>query len=820
LNWFSDLVYRTAGVLLYKLVKTKVMPESIADLKLDPAKPVIYVLPIRRLSDWLVLIEETLWKGLPTPNAPITVGAERFNRGIIYLGTRRSLLADSPKVRRAVAAKLQNLVKAGMLNENAEVQLVPVSIIWGRAPARQQSLLKALLSEGWAVRGALAQSIAIGLHGRDTLVKFGDPILLQKILHDAKTDGQAQDQASRRVARHLRSWFGREREAVIGPDFSHRRTLIGKILNEPSVVNAVQVEASAKKVNYDKAESTARRYLMEISSDYSYQSVRVYEILLNWLWNRLYDGVKIYGASRLDGLARDKTLVYVPCHRSHIDYLLLSYVVKQQGRMLPHVAAGANLNMPIVGGLLRRGGAFFLRRSFKGNDLYATVFNEYLHNLIQQGFPIEYFVEGGRSRTGRTLAAKGGMVSMTIRSFLRDPGRPLVFIPVYVGYEKIVEQRSYLNELRGAKKEKESLLGVLKTLRALKERYGKVHLRFGEPIDLQDHLDSVNPAWRSERLGVDDKPEWLFTATDQLGRKIVTAINESAVVTPLCLLALTLLATPKLAMDEQQLIASMRIVSALFAPEPEVSGETNSDPIIAGAGAVTQGIVLGYLKRIAHPMGNVIAATDNGGALLAYFRNNVLHKLAVPGLIASLVSLNGVLSRRQVAEVVTLVMPVVRNELFLPAKDTGELIDQAIERLQAVQLVLDADGLLSAPAVNTMAAAQLEIIAELMQPTLTRLFVALSLIRASPADGYDAAKLEQVSEQTAQRFALLMAFDSPEFHDRNLFKQLIATLNEQGLISFDSLGKIVATTELNRLGDLAAISLPNEVRVSLARLTS
>ncbi len=813
-----DFFYRTSGVLLYKFVKTKVMPEATIDLKLDVSKPVVYVLPIRRLSDWLVLLEETVWKGLPSPKTSLTLGGAKLNRSVIYLATRGSLLADNPKVRRAVAAKLQNLVKAGMMSETAEVQLVPVSIIWGRSPSRQQSLLKALLSEGWAVRGVIAQAIAIVLHGRDTLVKFGEPWSLQSLVQEAKSEGQAEDQASRRVARTLRGWFGREREAVIGPDFSHRRTLIGSILNEPTVKAAIQTESVAKKVNFDRAEATARRYLMEIASDYSYQMIRVYEILLNWLWNRLYDGVRIYGADRLDGLARDKTIVYVPCHRSHIDYLLLSYVVLQQGRMLPHVAAGANLIIPVVGGLLRRGGAFFLRRSFKGNDLYAAVFNEYLHSLIKRGFPIEYFVEGGRSRTGRTLPAKGGMVAMTIRSFLRDPGRPLVFVPVYVGYEKIIEQRGYLNELRGGKKEKESLLGVLKTLKALRERYGQVHLHFGQPIDLLEHLDEVNPAWREQRLIGDEKPEWLFQATDSLGKKIVTSINASAVVTPLCLLALTLLATPKLAMDEQQLLAAMKVVSKLFVNEKAL--QAGFDIATDGAGVVTKGIELGYLKRIDHPMGAVISATDNGGALLAYFRNNVLHKLAVSGLVASLVSLNGVLSKRQVVEVVELVLPVVRNELFLENRETSVLIEESISALSSVDMVLDADGLLSAPPVNTFAAAQLEIIAALMQPTLTRLFVALSLIRSAPEQGYDAAKLEQVSEQTAQRFALLMAFDSPEFHDRNLFKQLIATFREQGLIQFDSLGKIEATPELGKLGDLAGIALPNEVRVSLARLTA
>ena len=119
-------------------------------------------------------------------------------------------------------------------------------------------------------------------------------------------------------------------------------------------------------------------------------------------------------ADELAKAAPGKGLVYLPNHRSHIDYLLLSYLVSAQGLAPPHIAAGANLNFPIVGPMLRRGGAFFLRRSFKGEPLYAAVFREYLHTMLAKGFPIAYFIEGGRSRSGRTLAPKGGLLGMTV----------------------------------------------------------------------------------------------------------------------------------------------------------------------------------------------------------------------------------------------------------------------------------------------------------------------------------------------------------------------------------------------------------------------
>jgi len=127
--------------------------------------------------------------------------------------------------------------------------------------------------------------------------------------------------------------------------------------------------------------------------------------------------------------APGKGIVYLPNHRSHIDYLLLSYFIYREGLAPPHIAAGANLNFPVVGPVLRRGGAFFLRRSFKGEPLYAAVFREYLHTMIAKGFPIAYFMEGGRSRSGWTLSPKGGLLGMTLESFMREHPRPLLLVP-------------------------------------------------------------------------------------------------------------------------------------------------------------------------------------------------------------------------------------------------------------------------------------------------------------------------------------------------------------------------------------------------------
>src|SRR6185312_8694668 len=211
----------------------------------------------------------------------------------------------------------------------------------------------------------------------------------------------------RRVARTLRTLYAKTRAARIGPDLSHRRTLVARVLRARAVRAAVAQEMREKKLTRHQALLQAMSYAEEIAANYSPSFVRFMEHALTWLWNRLYDGVAFGHVETLQRVAEDNEIVYVPCHRSHMDYLLLNYAIYVNGYAIPHIAAGLNLNFPVVGRFLRKGGAFF--------------------------------IEGGRSRTGRLLQPKTGMLAMTVRSFLRDPSRPIVFLPVYFGYERIVE---------------------------------------------------------------------------------------------------------------------------------------------------------------------------------------------------------------------------------------------------------------------------------------------------------------------------------------------------------------------------------------------
>ncbi|HYD79676.1 MAG TPA: glycerol-3-phosphate 1-O-acyltransferase PlsB [Paucimonas sp.] len=814
-------LFHAARKLLYLWVRTEVLPQDPVALGLDPSKAVVYVLHRRFLSNLIVLSRETELAGLPPALNPLAIGTTQESRSFFFLSRPSPWFgARTP----TYSNLLRRLVLTARSDPAFDVQIVPVSILWGRAPDKESSILKLLFAEGWSRRGGFKRFFTVLLHGRNTLVRFSEPLSLRRIADE----GLSQELTLRKIARVLRVHFRRQREIAIGPDLSHRRTQLEGLLGAPRVQAAIDAEAQAAgggEPALREAQKTARRYALEIASDYSYPLVLIGDRFLTWLWTKLYNGVEVTNLDTVTGLARDHEIIYVPCHRSHIDYLLLSYVVYHHGLMVPHVAAGANLNLPLVGGILRRGGAFFLRRSFKGNKLYAAVFNEYLHMMIAKGYPIEYFVEGGRSRTGRQLAPMGGMLAMTVQSYLRDasgPGaaRPIVFLPVYFGYEKLFEGRTYIGELMGRPKKKESLWDLLLTVRELKKNFGKVHVNFGAPIRLDDVLNDTHSAWRDEPPADDARPDWLVTGIDRLKQKIADGINDAAVANPVALISLVLLATFRHALDAQQLVRQLdgyrRL--ALAAPYAERSQITPLD----GAAIVSYCERLKLVQRQPHPLGDVLYFTPDDAVLSTYMRNNILHLYALPALIACLLSRNVSISRMQLLRLAQTVYPFLRAELFLRwgEDELDAALDRYLTALAELGWLTKAErgDAYAAPDVNSEEYAQLALLGQALRPTLLRYFITLAMLNQRGSGVMTPAELEALCHLQAQRLSLLREFNAPEFFDKAIFRIFIDTLTKSGRAELRDDGKLHFGEALKKMSGEARYVLPADVRQTILHM--
>lgn len=790
-----------------------VLPDDV-QTRLTGQPPVIYVIETSGVADMVVIRQLCEKLKLPCVSASAThVGISGFP--LVALERRRGFLGN--RIDRRVPEWLRQLTRATLANSALHISLVPVSIFWGRAPAKEASLLRLWLAETWGLAGRFRRLMAVLVNGRNLFVQFGEPLPLREVIAD-RTDAS---RASRRVARRLRTELRNQRAAAIGPDLSHRRTIVTQVLRARSVRQAMAGEMKANKRKRHETLLLAKRYADEIAANYSAAVVNILARMLRHVWNRLYDGVELHHMETLAEVIEGNELVYVPCHRSHMDYLLLSYSLYMQGYVVPHIAAGINLNMPVVGSILRRGGAFFLRRSFAGNTLYTMVFMKYLGLMMARGHAIEYFIEGGRSRTGRLLQPKTGMLSMTVRSFLRDPRRPLVFVPVYFGYERLVEGKTYISELSGAPKEKESVLGMLKTIPALRRHHGKVHVSIGAPIHLESILAKYANEWRKTSYEENDRPAWLGKVVDDLSVRIMTHINAAAAVTPVNLLALSLLATPKQSMIETDLARQMELYAAMlrqtpYAPEVVIS-ELN------GASMIKYCEGLGLLARRSHPMGDIMQMSEENSVLLTYFRNNVLHLIVLPSVIACCFLNNRSMRTEDVQRLAWRIYPYVRDELFLrwSEEDLDEIVRATLDQLANRGLLnsIDNGAEWHRPATGSAEAVQLSLLAQVTVPIIERYYLTIALLVKAGSGRVTQEALENQCQLMAQRMSLLYELNSPEFFDKALFKNFIDLLRARNVLGVNAEGKLTYTELLLAVSSDAQLVLHEQIRNSILQVT-
>ena len=816
--WWARLL----GYIADPWLALRIEPESPREVV--DGRPICYVLEDYGLSNALVLDRACRDAGLPSPLVPVPVPGDPLGRKRAYVALSRrnaSTLIPDQVSAKTHSGSLAKLLEAHRLNPQLDVQLVPVSIFIGRAPDKQSGWFSVLFSENWAIVGRFRRLLAILLNGRGTIVRFAAPVSLR----DTVAEGLDPERTVRKLSRVLRTHFHRIREAVIGPDLSTRRLLVDQVLASEPVREAITEQARRDKSKPEDAWKKAHAYAWEIAADYSNPVVRSASFLLSHVWNQIYDGVLVHHLDKVKEAAPGHEVVYVPCHRSHMDYLLLSYLLYERGIVPPHIAAGINLNLPVVGTLLRKGGAFFMRRSFRGNPLYSAVFTEYVAQLVSGGYSLEYFIEGGRSRTGRLLPPKGGMIAMTVRAFLRQPRKPVLFQPVYIGYEKLLEGKSYLHELSGRPKEKESIWTLLWNIpKVLKQNYGQVVVNFGEPIPLNGVLATHAPEWNGKPVSEEDKPAWLSDTIDTLAQNIQVNINRAADVNPINLLALALLSTPKHAMGEADLIAQIELSKTLLAELPYSDRVTvtphTPERIIA------HGEEIGVLRRIKHPMGDVLSFdSDDTAVLMSYYRNNVLHLFTASAWIACCFQNNRRMSRAGVLRLGRGLYPFLQEELFLPwtEEEFVERMDRTIDlftREGLLQQVNDDDGgILARNAGQTDEVFRLRAIGHALQQAFERYYIAISVLVKNGPGKLGTAELESLCQQAAQRLSLLYAPAAPEFFDKTLFRSFIQKMREMRLVWPDENSKLMFDERLDAWAKDAKAILGRELRHTIERVS-
>ena len=802
--------------LLYLWAKVEVVPTSIEQLKLDPDKPIVYVLEYRAWSSLLVLEQECARLGLISPMSRLPSAELRHWHSVYTVAPRqpfKAWLQNQPKRSRMIRGILETLRD----NPDLDIQFVPVSIFWGRPVAKQKSTLTVLFAHSWEVAGRIRQFFRILIHGKDTLVQFSEVIGLRSLIDERHDNDENIDRIQRALADRLHQ----VKTATLGPDTSHRRTLVRDLLLLPDVQDAIRKRSIEENKSPYKAALQARKYLYEIVADRTSITIRIMQIGLTSFWNRFYSGIHVEHAEQLRKLALTHELVYVPCHRSHVDYLLLSYVIHYQGLSIPHIAAGKNLNMPIIGSILRGGGAFFIRRSFKGNELYSTVMFEYLAKLISAGTPVEYFVEGGRSRTGRLLKPRPGMLAMTTRAFLKYRKRPVAFIPVYIGYEKMIEGKAYLAELSGRKKKSESLFSSIRSILTIRGNFGHVYTSFGTPVMLTQHLDSHNSSWPVQEYDDQHRPEWLKKTVDDIADQIMVNINRAAHVNAINLVSTVLLATPKQHMDEGQLAAMIDIYSSLVV-SLEYSNKIRVTAL-TGEEQIHRAESLKRVRRRKHKMGDIIYLDSRNAVLLTYYRNNILHLTAIPSVIACCFNNAPTQKLENIVNLVSIAYPFLRRQLFIvwSQEELPDAIKHILDILVNLKLLEKrAEDEYARPRASSVECGQLELLAQVISPILELYYMTFAILLNTGTNRVSEPDLIEHSYLMAQRLSMIYELNSPDFFDKRLITNFIDALREMEYLKIGSNDLIQYSLDYLKVGEDAVSLLNRNIRTSILQLLS
>ncbi|WP_227515843.1 glycerol-3-phosphate 1-O-acyltransferase PlsB, partial [Klebsiella pneumoniae] len=584
------------------------------------------------------------------------------------------------------------------------------------------------------------------------------------------------------------------------------------LLASKAIARAVEDEARSKKISHEKAQQNAIALMEEIAANFSYEMIRLTDRILGFTWNRLYQGINVHNAERVRQLAHDgHEIVYVPCHRSHMDYLLLSYVLYHQGLVPPHIAAGINLNFWPAGPIFRRLGAFFIRRTFKGNKLYSTVFREYLGELFSRGYSVEYFVEGGRSRTGRLLDPKTGTLSMTIQAMLRGGTRPITLVPIYIGYEHVMEVGTYAKELRGATKEKESLPQMVRGLSKLRN-LGQGYVNFGEPLPLMTYLNQHVPDWREAIDPIEAvRPSWLTPTVNSIAADLMVRINNAGAANAMNLCCTALLASRQRSLTREQLTQQLECYLALLRNVPYSPDATA--PSASASELIDHALQMNKFEVEKDTIGDIIILPREQAVLMTYYRNNIAHMLVMPSLLAALVTQHRHLSRAEVLRHVETLYPFLKAELFLrwEKAELAGVVDALIaEMLRQELIVVDGDVM----SLNPSHSRSLQLLAAGARETLQRYAITFWLLSANPA--INRSSLEKESRTVAQRLSVLHGINAPEFFDKAVFSTLVLTLRDEGYISDTGDAEPEETLKVYRmLADL----ITSDVRLTIESVT-
>lgn len=750
--------------------------EPLKHIEVDPKKPIAYLMVSSSVGNMLTVERLTNKLGWPSPFSPLKLGKVEVRR-TAFLRSHSFFTAHAHY--KDVSNIIFDWFATSKEQDIDDIQIIPITVIWSRDPS----------IEGKEIRGVDAPTpiwrkfLTLTFAGRDNCTIISDP-LSTKVLE--KRLLQIEDVEKRRntLNRLLSLHFLKKTRSIVGQPFPNRPHLLQELVQRPGTQAAIAEAMATTNETKEALEKKAYDIYNVMVADTRYPLLRFFNSIISLIWKRIYHGQSIIGANKVRDLVQSgHEIIYIPCHRSHMDYILLLFAIFHEGLPIPQVASGDNLNFFPVGPIIRRCGSYFIRRKMKGDTFYTALFREYLSVLFERGYATEFFIEGGRSRTGRTLPPRTGMVSMTVQAQLRGIKRPIAFIPTYLGYEHVMEVGSYMHELDGVAKKKENfwdLFGIFKRFRY----YGRGYVTFGTPIIVPKFLSEHVPNWHNDLdPSGNARPAWLYDTVNLLSHEIIINLNDSATVNGINLCALAIIAdadhTLSMSMLKRCLNLYLRVLhcdETRQALMPKVSVDT----------LIKQALELNKFRLYDVGEDMKFVRPSRGQTLqLTYFQNNILHLIALPALIANILIRNGHIRKDEVVTNTRSLFYFLKHELFAPVREyeLNNLIYKYINAFldggyivqkQKNILILSGDGF-----------EEFLILANSIRLNLVRYLIAVTVLKQIKNLAVNKQEFIDICVELCHKVPNEVTNNSPEFADPIMFNIMCDTFIRHNYFSYN-----------------------------------
>lgn len=463
------------------------------------------------------------------------------------------------------------------------------------------------------------------------------------------------------------------------------------------VINQVSKETGK---TTEELQEEASSIVEEMAHHLQLSTIRFFAFALSKVFKTLFKSICVNedGIQRLQQAIQEHPVVLLPSHRSYMDFLLMSYILYTYDLALPVIAAGMDfMGMKFVGEMLRMSGAFFIRRSFGGDKLYWAVFSEYVKTILKNGLaPVEFFLEGTRSRTSKSLTPKLGLLNIVMDPFLKGEVFDINLIPVSISYERILEEGLYAREMLGVPKPKESTSGLFKARKVLSEDYGSIHVYFGHPVSVRSLAEgkvnrcqfSLTPRYIPKRASED-----VQTFVNDAAYKLVRAQEENMVLKPWVLLSSILLQTedldrglPLAELTEQALW--LRDLCRQYGGFLHWPDHMTPSEVVSSSLTLHHGLVKLSEGKVHLALGEEVQAgpvTPEEQAFTravpviscASYRNQALHVFVRPALLATAIHTTATNNKQDVFNTFSFLRNIFANEFILCPNATVQDFEEA-----------------------------------------------------------------------------------------------------------------------------------------------